>query len=132
MGLEFGPLNPRAATQITMEVPEISGALNDTFKDKNVAVESMWEFATAFRGDWENREGWGWHNLEDWDLFLTTIRDIGQLTQDIAAEDIIFNDYVAAVNEFDHEQVMNDAESFVLSAEFEAAYDPKAEATPTP
>ena len=64
-----------------MEVPEISGALNDTFKDKNVAVESMWELATAFRGDWENREGWGWHNLEDWDLFLTTIRDIGQLTR---------------------------------------------------
>ena len=115
-----------------MEVPEISGALNDTFKDKNVAVESMWEFATGLpRGLGKSRR-WGWHNLEDWDLFLTTIRDIGQLTQDIAAEDIIFNDYVAAVNEFDHEQVMNDAESFVLSAEFEAAYDPKAEATPTP
>jgi NitT/TauT family transport system substrate-binding protein len=131
MGLEFGFLNPRAATQITMEVPEISTALNDTFKDKNVAVESMWELATVFRGDWENREGWGWHNLEDWDLFLTTIKDIGQLTQDIAAEDIIFNDFVDGANDFDHEQVMNDAESFVLSAEFEAAMDPKS-ATPTP
>jgi len=129
MGLEFGFLNPRAATQITMEVPEISTALNDTFKDKNVAVASMWELATVFRGDWEAREGWGWHNLEDWDLFLTTIKDIGQLTQDIAAEDVIFNDYVAGANDFDHEQVMADAEGFALSAEFEAAYDPKA--TPT-
>jgi NitT/TauT family transport system substrate-binding protein len=132
MGLEFGYLNPRAATQITMEVPEISPALNDTFKDKSVAVESMWELATVYRGNFESREGWGWHDLEAWDLFLTTIKDIDQLTQDIAAEDIIFNDFVAGGNDFDHDQVKADAEGFALSAEFEAAMDPKAEATPTP
>jgi len=130
MGLEFGFLNPRAATQITMEVPEISPALNDTFKDKSVAVESMWELAVVYRGNWETREGWGWHDMESWNLFLTTIKDIGQLTQDIAAEDIIFNDFVAGGNDFDHEQVKADAEGFALSAEFEAAMDPKG--TPTP
>ncbi len=54
MGLEFGYQNPRAATQITMEVPELTKALNDTFKDKNVAVESMWQLQTVYRGNWAN------------------------------------------------------------------------------
>jgi NitT/TauT family transport system substrate-binding protein len=129
MGLEFGYLNPRAATQITMEAPEISTALNDTFKDKNIAVESMWQLQTVYRGNWDSREGWGWHDFEGWNLFLTTIKDIGQLTQDITAEDILTNDFVAGGNEFDHEQVKADAEGFALSAEFEAATDPSA--TPT-
>jgi NitT/TauT family transport system substrate-binding protein len=133
MGLEFGYHNPRAATQITMEVPEISKALNDTFKDKNVAVESMWQLATVFRGDWEKRQGWGWHDLDSWNLFLTTIKDIGQLTKEIKAEDIIKNDFVAGGNDFDHDKVKADAEGYQLSAEFAAAMDPKAtpEATPT-
>jgi NitT/TauT family transport system substrate-binding protein len=131
MGLEFGFLNPRAATQITMEVPEISPTLNDTFKDKSVAVESMWELAVVYRGNWDTREGWGWHDMESWDLFLTTIKDIGQLTGDVKAEDIVFNDFVAGGNDFDHEQVKADAEGFELSADFEAAMDPKS-ATPTP
>jgi NitT/TauT family transport system substrate-binding protein len=133
MGLEFGYHNPRAATQITMEVPEITKALNDTFKDKNVAVESMWQLATVFRGDWEKRQGWGWHDLDSWNLFLTTIKDIGQLTKEIKAEDIIKNDFVAGGNDFDHDKVKADAEGFALSAEFDAASDPKStpEATPT-
>jgi NitT/TauT family transport system substrate-binding protein len=133
MGLEFGYQNPRAATQITMEVPELTKALNDTFKDKNIAVESMWQLATVYRGNWATRQGWGWHDLDSWNLFLTTIKDIGQLTKEIKAEDIIKNDFVAGGNDFDHDKVKADAEGFVLSAEFEAAADPKAtpEATPT-
>jgi NitT/TauT family transport system substrate-binding protein len=133
MGLEFGYQNPRAATQITMEVPELTKALNDTFQDKNVAVESMWQLQTVYRGNWETRQGWGWHDLDSWNLFLTTIKDIGQLTKEIKAEDIIKNDFVAGGNDFDHDKVKADAEGFVLSAEFEAAADPKAtpEATPT-
>src|SRR5699024_9635144 len=40
MGMEFAYWNPRAATEITMNQPEISDALNETFPDKAVAVES--------------------------------------------------------------------------------------------
>jgi NitT/TauT family transport system substrate-binding protein len=134
MGLEFGFLNPRAATQITMEVPEITKALNDTFKDKNIAVDSMWELATVYRGDWATRQGWGWHDLDSWNLFLTTIKDIGQLTKEIKAEDIIKNDFVAGGNDFDHDKVKADAAAFQLSTDFAAVQDPASatpEATPT-
>jgi NitT/TauT family transport system substrate-binding protein len=125
MGLEFGYQNPRAATQITMEEESIGPALNATFEDKAVAVESMWQLATVYRGDWATREGWGWASMEDWNLFLTTIRDIGQLTRDITAEEIISNDFVAGANDFDMDQVTADASGFELAEEFEAVAVPE-------
>ncbi len=120
MGLEFGQQNPRAATQITMEVPEIAPALNDTFDDKAVAVESMWQLATVYRGDWSAREGWGWHDLDAWTLFLDTIQEIGQLSEPVAADAIIANDFVAGANDFDRDRVAADAAGFALAPEFEA------------
>jgi NitT/TauT family transport system substrate-binding protein len=125
MGLEFGYQNPRAATQITMEEPSIGPALNDTFEDKAVAVESMWQLATVYRGDWPTREGWGWADMESWTTFLDTIREIGQLTREISAESIVSNECVAGANDFDLDQVTADAESFELGEEFEAVAVPE-------
>jgi len=122
MGLEFGHQNPRAATQITMESDPISKALQNSFPDKNVAVASMWELATNCRGDWPNRNGgqWGWANLDGWNLFLQTTKEIGQLTKDIKAEDIVSNKYVDGANDFDKAKVKADADGFKLSDEFAA------------
>ncbi len=134
MGLEFGYQNPRAATQITMEEPSIAPALNETFQDLNVAVESFLEQANIYRGDWAKREGWGWADLAGWQIFLDTTKEIGQLTQDIAVEDIVKNDYVAGANDFDHAQVAADAAAFKLSEGFAAVKLPEsgpfAQATP--
>ena len=91
-----GISNPRAATQITMEGRSITNALNDTFPDKSVAVESMWQLADVYRGDWANRQGMGLARYDSLETFLTTIKEIGQLTKEIKAEDIIKNEYVAA------------------------------------
>jgi NitT/TauT family transport system substrate-binding protein len=123
-GLEFGYHNPRAATQITMEVPQLKEALTESFPDLNVAVESMWQLAEVFRGDWAKRQGWGWHDLESWGLYFDTLRQIGQMTKDVKPEDVIFNDFVAGGNDFDHDKVKADAEGFTLSATFEAAATP--------
>jgi NitT/TauT family transport system substrate-binding protein len=127
MGLEFGHQNPRAATQITMESEPIAAALQATFPDKNVAVESFWQQADVFRGDWKNRDGgkWGWADMAGWTLFLDTIKEIGQLTDaDIKAEDIISNKYIDGANEFDKAQVKADADAFELSEEFAAVPEP--------
>ena len=68
-GLEFGYHNPVAATQITFEAQP---ALNEVFEDKQIAVESMWQLAEVFRGDWAEREGLG----------LAFRRGLGPLPQD--------------------------------------------------
>ena len=122
MGFEFGHQNPRAACQITMESEPIATALQEAFPDKNIAVQSFWELATNCRGDWPNRNGgmWGWADLAGWNTYLDTVREIGQLTKDIAAEDIVSNKYVEAANDYDKAKVKADADAFVLSAEFEA------------
>lgn len=127
MGLEFGQQNPRAATQITMESEPIAKALQDTFKDKGIAVESMWQLATVYRGDWASRDGgkWGWHSMESWQTFLDVIKKIGQLTKDIKAADIVKNDYTVGGNAFDKAKVKADADAFALSAEFKAVAVPK-------
>jgi NitT/TauT family transport system substrate-binding protein len=121
-GLEFGWHNPVAATQITMEaLPPLS----EVFEDKQIAVESMWQLAEVFRGDWAAREGWGWHSDTDWDLFLKTAFDIGQLTKDLKAADVLSNDWIAGINDFDHEAVKQAAADFELSEDFASLTQPE-------
>lgn len=127
MGLEFGHLNPRAATQITMEARP---ATKEAFPDRAVAVESMMQLANVYRGDFASREGWGWADLDSWQLFFDTIKSIGQVTRDIASADVIKNDYVAGANDFDHDKVQADADGFALSDEFSSLPAPSPEASP--
>lgn len=139
MGLEFGYQNPVAATQITMEDPAISAALNDTFQDKNLAVTSMWQLANIFRGNWESRDGgkWGWSDLDGWQSFFDDSSKASG-SGSIDASSVVFNDFVAGANDFDRDQVIADAANFELSEAFAAVPMPPdaglaeaaAEATP--
>jgi len=121
-GLEFGYHNPLAATQIAFEALP---ALNEVFEDKQIAVESLGQLADVFRGNWDEREGWGWHSEEAWDLFLKTTFDIDQLTEELTAADVLSNDWVAAYNDFDHEAVKKDALDFKLSEDFASLTPPE-------
>lgn len=131
MGLQFGYLNPVAATQITMAAPDISAALNDTFKDKAVAVQSLSELANVFRGDFASRNGgqWGWASLDGWQTFFDDSAKASG-TDAVDATTVIFNDYVDGANAFDQEQVAADASGFALDPEFAAISMASPEATP--
>jgi NitT/TauT family transport system substrate-binding protein len=116
MGLEFGHLNPRAATHIVLEqFPALASTL-----ESEVAVESMMELANVFRGDWETRAGWGDHDFERWRLFFDTIHEIGQISQPIAPEDVLTNDFVAPANDFDAAEVKADADGYELPEAFQS------------
>jgi NitT/TauT family transport system substrate-binding protein len=121
-GLEFGYHNPVAATQIAFEaLPPLS----EVFEDKQIAVESMWQLAEVFRGNWDEREGWGWHSEEAWDLFLKTTFDIGQLSKELTAADVLSNDWVKAANDFDHDAVKEAATSYELTGDFASLKQPE-------
>lgn len=127
MGLEFGYHNPRAATEITMkQFP----ALQETFKGKEAtAVESMWQLATVFRGDWASRQGWGWHDEAAWTLFIEHSVKTGYLKEQHAPATILTNEFVAPGNEFDKEKVKADAAGYQLSPELEAVPQPEGAGT---
>jgi NitT/TauT family transport system substrate-binding protein len=113
-GLEFGHLNPRAATQIVMEqFPGLASQMTPA-----VATESMMQLANVFRGRWDERNKWGFHIMESWQLFFDTGRAIGQITGDFKTEDVVKNDFVDVANGFDAAKIKADAEGFALSADY--------------
>jgi NitT/TauT family transport system substrate-binding protein len=115
MGLEFGYLNPRAATQIVMaQFPGLASQMTP-----DIATESMMQLANVFRGNFEKRSGWGWHDLNGWAKFLATLKQIGQLTTNIDAQSVIKNDWVADINKFDSAKVKADAAAFKLAPDYE-------------
>ena len=113
-GLEFGHLNPRAATQIVMEqFPGLASQMTPA-----VATESMMQLANVFRGRWDERNKWGFHIMESWQLFFDTGRAIGQISGDFKTEDVVKNDFVDVANSFDAAKVKADADGFALSADY--------------
>ncbi len=114
-GLEFGRQNPRAATQIVME--QFPGLASQMTPD--VAVESMMQLANVYAGRWDERQKWGAHIMESWQSFLDTGKEIGQISGDFKAEDVVKNDLVDEANAFDAAKVKADADSFKLSPDYE-------------
>lgn len=116
MGLEFGHHNPRAATEVVFKQYPIV--------QKNVGpelgTESQMQLATVFRGDMDKRQGWGWHDMAQWELFFKTLRQIGQLSVDVDAAKVLTNDFVKPANDFDRAKVKADADGYKLSAEMAA------------
>lgn len=128
MGLEFAYQNPRAATEITMETPELKDALTAAFPDLSVAVESLMELASVFRGDFAKRQGWGWHDIDSWTSYFAAAKATKQLTKDVVVTDVVKNDFVAGANGFDKAKVKADADGYKLSDAFAKVPAP---ATPT-
>jgi NitT/TauT family transport system substrate-binding protein len=115
-GLEFGHLNPRAATQIVMEqFPGLASQMTPP-----VAVESMMQLANVFRGRWDERLKWGFHIMDSWQLFFDTGREIGQISGDFKTADVVRNDLVDESNTFDAAKVRADADGYALSDDYKA------------
>ncbi len=115
MGLEFAEHNPRAAVQAVFEqFPTLASNVGP-----ELGTTSILQQMNVFRGDWENREGWGWHDMASWQLFFDLTAQIGQ-TDPIVAADVCTNELIPAANDFDHEKVKADAEAATLTPELAA------------
>lgn len=114
MGNEFAEHNPRAAVQAVFDqFPTLA---------QNVGPElgtmSLIQQANVFRGDWEKRQGWGWHDMESWQRFFDLTARIGQ-TDVIVATEVCTNDLIPAANDFDVEKVKADAAAAGVPPGFE-------------
>src|SRR5207248_5691892 len=73
---------------------------------------------TRSYGDWSSdvcssdldQRGWGWHPLDGWRAYVTTIKELGQINRDIAVDDVVKNDWVLDANAYDHALVTRTAQ----------------------
>jgi NitT/TauT family transport system substrate-binding protein len=116
MGLEFGHVNPAAATEIVFnQFPIVKSSLGPRF-----GIESMMQLANVFRGKWEERQGWGWHDPAKWTKFFETTKALGQTTVDVDVATVVNNDLIAGANTFDHDKVAADAKDYKLAEDMAA------------
>jgi len=110
MGMEFAEHNPRAAVEAVFEqFPTLGSNLSP-----ELGVMSIVQQMNVFRGDWANRQGWGWHDMASWQKFFDLSAQIGQ-TDAIVAEEVCTNDLIPGANAFDVEQVKADAAAATVS-----------------
>ncbi len=116
MGMEAGHVNPRAAVNAVFnEFPIVKNNLGT-----ELGTESLMQLARVFRGNMEEREGWGWHDMARWELFFETLHEIGQTKELADASTYITNEFVGPANTFDHDKVKADAEGYSLSEDMQA------------
>lgn len=125
MGLEFGWLNPAAATQIAMD--EFPGLA--TQMDPSTAVESLMQQSGLMHAHWDKRGKWGLHLEDSWQTYFDAIHAIGQISQPLKAGDVVTNALIDGANDFDHAKVKADAEAFELRDEYKAVDIAAIEAT---
>ena len=115
MGLEFAEHNPRAAVQAVFDqFPTLATNIGPA-----LGVTSILQQMNVFRGDWDKRQGWGWHDLQSWQTFFDLTAKIGQ-TEVIQAADVCSNDLIPGANGFDAAKVKADAEATDLTPEMAA------------
>lgn len=116
MGMEFAEHNPRAAVQAVFDqFPTLGSNVGPA-----LGTTSILQQMNVFRGDWENRQGWGWHDMASWQTFFDLSAEIGQNATPLQAADVCSNDLIPGANTFDVEQVKADAAAAVLSEEMAA------------
>lgn len=116
MGMTWGYANPRAAVQLSYErFPALKSQMTP-----EIGTKSLLQLQQIFTSPETEKNGWGYHRMEGWKAYFKTIREIGQITKDIKAEDVVKNDWITEANTFDKDKVKKDALAFKLAPEFES------------
>ncbi len=119
MAFEFGRLNPRAAAQITYDQ---FPALREQMEPQ-LAFDSMVELADLYFGSYKAGLGYGYNDVDNWQAYIDTVYDLGQIENQYAAGDVVTNELIEAANAFDAARVAEDAANFELSEEWQAVDD---------
>lgn len=115
MGLEFAEHNPRAAVQAVFDqFPTLGSNLSP-----ELGTTSILQQMNVFRGDWDKRQGWGWHDMASWQEFFDLSGEIAGAAP-LQASEVCTNDLIAGANGFDMAKVKADAAAATLTPELAA------------
>lgn len=108
MGIYFTNCNPEAATQIVLNhFPTITTDFDSSLEVIKAAVKIM-------TNDETEQYGYGYSNKERWENCVEYAKLVGMITEDIAYEDIMTNEFIEAANTFDHDVVKADADAYQM------------------
>jgi len=110
-GSYFTKLNPKAATEMVLErYPSIKVEFNDALK----AVEAL---VYIDHNEDTEKYGYGYHSAERWKINVEDAFKNGMITKEIPLEQIFTNEFIVAVNDFDHKAIEEDARNYKLKPE---------------
>jgi len=110
MGIEFARHNPRAAAQITYNK---FAAVREQMKPK-LALDSMNQLHWAYTESERKYGGYGMSPVDSWKSYLEAIYKLGQIKNQLTVDQVITNDLIKDINNFDKDKVKKDAENFQL------------------
>jgi NitT/TauT family transport system substrate-binding protein len=116
MGLEFAEHNPRAAVQAVFDqFPTLASNVGPV-----LGTTSILQQMNVFRGDWDTRQGWGWHDMASWQTFFDLSAQVAGNATPLVATEVCTNDLIPGANAFDLDKVMADAAAAELTEEMTA------------
>lgn len=116
MGFDLARRNPRCAAQMVYEqFPAVREQMTP-----QLAFDSMVELADLYFQSYKEGKGYGYNDVANWQSYIDTVFNLGQIKTDYKAGDVVTNDLIQAANSFDVERVKKDAADCKLSPEWEA------------
>lgn len=116
MAFDLARRNPRCAAQMVYEqFPAVREQMTP-----QLAFDSMVELADLYFQSYKEGKGYGYNDIDNWQTYINTVFDLGQVMTDYNSTDVVTNELIEAANSFDIEQVKQDAADCVLSPEWEA------------
>lgn len=116
MGFDLARRNPRCAAQMVYEqFPAVAEQMTP-----QLAFDSMVELADLYFQSYKEGKGYGYNDMDNWQKYIDTVFNLGQVKTDYKSTDVVNNDLIEAANSFDVEQVKKDAADCTLSPEWEA------------
>jgi len=122
MGIHFTRFNPPAAAQITYnQFPALKEQMTP-----EIALQSFKGLHKEYSFGERLGNGYGWFDMDSWKSYLEAVYQLGQTTKQLLPEDVVTNELLKEINDFDRAKVQQDAENFKLDDVWQkVAYDPK-------
>lgn len=116
MAFDLARRNPRCAAQMVyQQFPAVREQMTP-----QLAFDSMVELADLYFQSYKEGFGYGYNDIDNWQSYISTVFDLGQVMTNYDATDVVTNELIEAANNFDVERVKMDAANCVLSPEWEA------------
>ncbi len=115
-GYAFAYANPRAAAAIVDEAfPSIAAAGTPEQR-----TEYIVQLSNTTRGAHTEKEGWGYHDISQYQTFFDVALKIGTISKPIDASKVVLNDLIAYANDFDKAALKAEAEAYPLPDAYKA------------